>query len=188
MLFDLLTKQLGGENLTRVSRQLGTDEKTAGSAISAALPLLIGALAKNARSTQGAESLNNAVRRDHDGSILDNLSDFVSNPRSGDGEGILRHVLGGGRSTVENALSQTTGLGNDSVGQLLTMLAPVLMGGLGKVQRERNLQAEDMAGMLQHESNRVRKSSPAGGLMSLLDSDGDGSVVDDVAGMLGKLF
>ena len=89
MLFDLLAQQLQGSNLSQISRQLGTDEKTTSSAISAALPILVGALARNSSGTSGARSLAGALQRDHDGSILDNLGSFLKQPEKGPGEGIL---------------------------------------------------------------------------------------------------
>ncbi len=188
MLLDLLNSQLGGDALKTVSRQLGIDESTASTAIAAALPMLIGGLARNAATPQGADSLANAVSNDHDGSIFDQLGSFLRNPGSGSGDGILGHVFGGRRSHVENAVAQSSGLDAATVSRLLAMLAPIVMGGLGKVQRESELGARDMAGMLQRETARVRQASPMGGLLSLLDADGDGSVVDDVAGILGKFL
>ncbi len=188
MLLDLLTRQLGGDTLSQVSGQLGISENQAGAAISAALPMLIGALARNASSPQGARSLDQAVENDHDGSILENLTGFLSHAQQGPGAGILRHVLGGQRPVVENAVQQTAGLDGATAGRLLEMLAPIVMGGLGKVKQQSDLGAGGLAEMLQHEKTRVREASPAGGLLSLLDADGDGSVVDDVAGMLGKFF
>ncbi len=188
MLFDLLNNQLGGDTLRTVSRQLGVDESTASTAIAAALPMLIGGLARNAATPGGADSLANAVNNDHDGSILDHLGSFLRNPESGSGDGILGHVFGGSRSQVENVVAQKTGLDAATVSQLLAMLAPIVMGGLGKLQRQGELGAGDMAGMLRRETARAREASPMGGLLSMLDSDGDGSVIDDVAGILGKFL
>ena len=50
-------------------------------------------MARNTSNQQGAESLHNALQKDHDGSILDNLGGFLNNAQSGPGAGILRHVL-----------------------------------------------------------------------------------------------
>lgn len=188
MLLNLLDQQLGGETLQTFSRQLGIDEGTASTAISAALPMLIGGLARNASTPHGARSLANAVFNDHDGSIFDNLGGFFSSQTNGSGEGILRHVFGDRRSDVETVVAKASELDGDTVARLLSMLAPIVMGGLGKIQAKRNLGAEDLAGMLKSESAHVRRATPMGGLLSILDGDGDGSVLDDVAGMFGKLI
>ncbi len=188
MLMDLLTQQLGGNTLKAISNQLGADEQKTGTAISAALPMLLGALARNSSKPEGARSLARAVEKDHDGSVLDDLSGFLQNANQGPGDGILRHVLGNRRPTMEAALGQTSGLDVGSASQLLTMLAPVVMGALGKAKRQQNLGRSSLADMLRQESNQIPTSSQSSGLLSLLDSDGDGSVVDDVAGMLGRFL
>jgi hypothetical protein len=193
MLFDLLTQTLGGNAVGQMSRQLGADEGTTSKAISTALPMLLGALTRNASAGSGAESLTRALTKDHDGSILGDLSGFLGDASAGSGAGILRHVLGGRRQTVESAVSRSSGLDLASVGKLMTMLAPVVMGALGQVRQQQGLDARGVSSLLQGEMKQAQRQGNVDlGLLSLLDADGDGSVVDDVAklggGILGKLF
>ena len=124
-LLDQLTSQLSGDALESLSRSLGADRGQTQSAMTAALPVLLGALAKNAARPSGAESLDNALARDHDGSILDNLSGAISSPNLSDGTGILQHVFGGRRDQVTNGLSRASGLQNDQMAKLLATLAPL---------------------------------------------------------------
>ena len=77
-----------------------------------------------------AEALNNALDRDHDGSILDNPAQVEA--RQQEGGSILDHIFGGQKATVENQLSQNTGISMDKIGPILAMLAPVIMGYIGK--------------------------------------------------------
>jgi hypothetical protein len=191
----MVARQLGGETLGKISRQLGTNEGTTGSAISAALPLLVNALARNASSDEGAHALSRALSRDHDGSILDGLGDFLNNPDGGPGEGILRHVLGGRRPTVEAGLSKSSGLDTASIGKLMGMLAPILMGALGKAQRQENMDSRSLSGFLNRERQEMESAEPQsmGLLEKLLDADKDGDVdMGDLArhgfGLLGKFF
>lgn len=193
MLFDLISHLGGGENLRQMSKNLGADEDTTGKAISAALPMLLGALTRNASSSSGAASLFNALEKDHDGSILDNIGVFLSDAQSGAGDGILKHIFGGRRNTVEHAVSQSSGLDIGSVSKLLSMLAPLVMGGLGKVRQQQGLDTGGLKGMLKGEMKSAQQKGLApSSLLSLLDSDKDGSVVDDLAdlgkGVLGNLF
>ena len=200
-ILDILTQQLGGDAIRQMSRQLGADEGTTQSAIAGALPVLIGALSKNAAKPGGAEALRNALENDHDGSILDNLGSILGGSSAGvssrslDGAGILGHILGGDRGKVESGLSQATGLDAGSAGQLLAMLAPLVMGALGRTQRQKGLDTGGLADLLNGERRRAKAVAPSGlgGLVgSFLDADGDGDYTDDVAkmglGMLGKLF
>jgi len=193
MLFDLISQFAGGDNLRQMSQALGTDEQATGNAVSSALPMLLGALTRNASSTSGAESLFTALEKDHDGSILDNVGSFLGNAQSGPGDGILKHILGGKRNTVERAVSESSGLDLGSVSKLLTMLAPLVMGSLGKARQQESLDMGGLTSMLQGEMKSAQqKGLTPSNLLSLLDSDGDGSVMDDLAdlgkGVLGNLF
>jgi hypothetical protein len=68
------------------------------------------------------------------------------------------------------------------------MLAPLVMGALGKAQRERGLDPGGLAGMLGGEQQRAADAAPGvmGMLGKFLDRDGDGSVLDDIGGMLNR--
>lgn len=193
-IFDVLTKQFGGEVLDSISQQVGLDKNQTGSVLTSALPILVGAMARNTSQQGGAESLLGALQKDHDGSILDDLGGFLSNSNAGPGAGILKHVLGSRRGNVENALSKQTGVDTGSIGNLLEIAAPILMGMLGKRQRQSNLDAGGLADILSSGANQLSKDVPGSDslLGSLLDQDGDGDIKDDVArigfNMLGKLF
>ena len=186
-LLNMLAGQLSGPAIKEISSQLGADEGTTQTAINAALPMLLGALSKNASDPSGAEALTNALSRDHDGSILDNLSSALGDSATSQmGAGILKHVLGGSQGVAEQSLSKVSGLDAGSTGQLLQMLAPIMMGALGKTQRDGGLDAAGIAGMLMNE--RQSAESSLGGMASLLDFDGDGSIADDVMSLGGKLL
>ncbi len=186
-IMDLLTQQLGSNAASDLSQKLGADRAKTETAMAAALPVLLGALARNASKPEGAESLNRALERDHDGSVLDNLSGFLNNPDENTGNGILKHVLGNRRQSVEAGLSKTTGLDPNGVGKLMAMLAPVVMGTLGRAKRQQGLDPKGLAAALGTERQQLEQRSPGlGGLAGLLDADGDGQVLDDVMGKVGK--
>ncbi len=183
-LFEALAGQLlTGDNIAKVGQHMNADSETTKSAMTAALPLLFGALARNASKPDGASELHAALERDHDGSVLDNLSGFLASPDTDTGNGILKHLLGSKRATVEQGVGATAGMDAQSAGKLLTMLAPLVMGALGKTRQDRQLDPSALAGMLSAENAHVEKKMPdLGGLAGLLDRDGDGSIVDDLAG------
>jgi hypothetical protein len=80
-----------------------------------------------------------------------------------------------------------------SVGKLLKMVAPLIMGGLGRVRQQRGLDAGGISDLLKGEMRSAEQSGglPTG-LLSLLDQDADGDVVDDLArlgsGLLGSFL
>ena len=192
-IFEMLTSQLGsGQNLGQLSRQLGTDEASTQNAVGAALPVLLGALARNSSRADGAQALDRALGK-HDGGVLDNLSGFLDAPDTDDGNGILGHLLGDRRPTVEAGVSKASGLDASVVTKLLPMLAPIVMGALGKQKRQQNLSSSGLSELLGAERSQMERADPMTGMLGqLLDQDGDGSVADDLgklgSGLLGSLF
>ncbi|HEX5576206.1 MAG TPA: DUF937 domain-containing protein [Gemmatimonadales bacterium] len=189
-LLELLQQQLGGRAVDNISQKLGADRGTTGNAIDAALPLLLSAVARNASNPDQAQSLERAVSQDHDGSILNDVPGFINRAESGPGAGILSHVLGDRQQTVQNGLSKATGLDTGKTAQLLMMLAPLVMGALGRAKQERNLDAGGLSTLLAGENEHLKESAPGvmGALSRFLDRNQDGSVMDDVSGMIGKAF
>jgi hypothetical protein len=150
----------------------------------------MGAMSKNTRNADGAGALAGALARDHDGSILDDLGGFLSQADQGPGDGILKHVLGSDRGAVESALGQGTGLDVSQMAKLLPMLAPLIMGALGKTQRQKGLDTGGLADLIGGETREIARRKPDGmGMLgSLLDADGDGGIGDDLAKMGGGLL
>lgn len=191
-ILDVLSQQLDGDVVKQMSAQLGADERTVNNAITAALPMLLGGLARNSANPQGAEALSFALARDHDGGIFDNLVGFLGGGNAGAGPNILGHIFGGKTDAMASVLGKASGLNAGSAGSLLAMLAPLVMGALGRTQRQSGLDSGGLANMLGNERSRLEQSTPGlSGLARMLDLDGDGQIMDDVgtiAGTLGGLF
>lgn len=186
----LLTQQLLGGGLSQISQQIGADKDTTGQALSAAMPLLLSALANNASKPQGAQALHTALAQDHDGAILNNLDGFLSNPQAANGAGILSHVLGDRRDTVQNGLAQGTGLDAGSIGQLLEIAAPLVMGALGQQQQQQGLDANGLSAYLGQQQQAAQAANPTvmGMVSNLLDMNKDGSPLDDILRLASKFF
>lgn len=189
-LTDVLQQALSGGAINQISQAIGADEQTTGTAIQAALPMLLSGLASNSQSEQGASSLLGALDRDHDGSALDDIAGLVGNLAQGQsgGESILGHIFGGQTSSIAQGVSQASGLDASKVAPLLSMLAPIVMGAIGRTQRESGIGAGDLAGLLGGAAQQFGGGDLMGMVSNLLDRDHDGSPVDDVLGMLGGLF
>ena len=177
-----LMRSMDPATAERVGQQLGVDSATASDAISKALPMLLAGLSRNAKSG-GLSDLASALDRDHDGSILDDVSGYLDRGPGNDGGGILDHVFGGSRSQVESALGGASNLDGSSAANLLQMLAPLVMGALGRQMRGRGLDEAGLGAALGQEEKALRGASSGGFdlLTSVLDADGDGSMVDDLA-------
>ena len=183
-LIQMLADQIDDSTLTQMSRMLGTDSAKTEQAISTALPMLLGALGRNAASPDGAQSLARALERDHDGSILGDVLGALAKPDTlQTGQAILGHVFGPKQNNVATGVGKVAGMDAGSTAQLLAMLAPLVMGALGKAKQENHLGASGIAQLLQQD--REETESDLGGLAQLLDMDGDGDIKDDIF-VLGK--
>ena len=190
-ILDTLGQQLGGNTLTQISQQLGTDEGTAAKAVRVALPLLLGGLTRNAATPDGAAALDQALTRDHDGSLLDAPHQAVANPNAFNAGGILGHIFGQRQAPVQQGVAKATGIDLQSAGKVLMILAPIVMAELARARSAQGANAS-AGSVLQGEQANIERQVPGiGGLASILDRNHDGNVADDIAniasGRLGSL-
>ena len=192
MNLEALLGLLQGQDLGQLAEQVGGNEGQVKNGVMAALPAMLTALSKNTGTEKGAQELNNALETKHDGSILNNLSGYLSNPDLKDGAGILNHLFGSQTSNVANAVSQSSGLDTNGSMKMLQMLAPVLMGMLGQQKKQNNLDAEGIGNLTSMLASNFGSEAGASGIMdavtNLLDVNKDGNVMDDIMGMVGKFF
>lgn len=199
----LLSSVLNESTISQIGQQLGVDQNQASSAIQLALPALLGALNKNAQSEDGAQNIMNALTKDHDGSILDMLPQFLGNASQGPGAAILGHILGAKQPQMEQQIGQHSGLNPAMVGKLLTILAPILMGALGKSQGQQSQQQSSggLGGLIsilggatqQHQQQAQQSNNPLMQILgNVLDRDGDGNIQNEAMNIgksiLGNLF
>jgi hypothetical protein len=152
-ILDAVRQQLAPDTIQQLSGALGADPAATSTAISLALPALLGGLAHNAGQPEGAAALDNALNQ-HDGSILDNLGSMLGGGGAGGGAlggiggAILGHILGGRRSSVEEGVGRASGLDAAQVTQLMAMLAPIVMGVLGRMKKTKGLDANRLPEVL----------------------------------------
>ena len=185
-LTDDIFSQLSGPALQQISQQLGTGQTQTAGAVAAALPLLLGALGRNASQPQGAEALFGALGRDHQGAAGMGLGDILGavlggqQSRQTDGQGQLGHIFGSQLPRAEAGLGQATGLGNDKAQMLLKILAPIVMAYLAKRMLGGGNQgsAQDLGNILGQERQVQQQQGGLGGglLGAVLDQDGDGQL------------
>lgn len=189
-ILDLLNSPMGKTLISGAGKQLGIGDQKAGSAMQAALPLILGAMKNNASSSDGASGLMKALGDSrHSGSVLDNLSSIlggggIDDDVMQDGAGILGHVFGGKQENVAAAVGKTSGIDMGQAMNILKVAAPFIMGYLGKQKRAQNIEDDNglqnlLGGLLGGQSQQNQSL-----VNRLLDADGDGSIIDDVAGML----
>jgi hypothetical protein len=207
-LFDLLQNQLGGEQFTNaIGNQLGMGQDQSNVAVESAISAILAGLSKNVSTEQGASSFLGALDRDHDGSILNDVfgylqgsSNHAANPSMLNGAGILNHVLGNSQSGIVEAIAKMAGIDSGKSGQLLMTLAPIVMGLLGKMKNSSGVNSGTLIDLISKTGRppqQVQEQQPSSGIFGvfgkMLDQDGDGNIMDDIASagiksVLGNLF
>jgi len=177
-ILDLLKDQLDAKTIGSLAASLGIDSKMAESAIASALPTIIGALAKNASKPEGADKLGAALDRDHDGSVMSQLG-AAAPELIVHGQKILAHILGPKKEAAAGGVAEKSGLPMADVMAIFGTLAPIVMGAIGKKKKEEGLDAAGVAEVLKAE--RPQAKEQAGGILGMLDADGDGDIMDDLA-------
>lgn len=188
-LMDQLTQVVVSQMAGQAAQKTGLSSEMAAKLMPMAMSVLMGGLKKNASSPAGAEALSNALDR-HDGGLLDNLGQISNQSTLADGQKILGHILGGRQQGAEDMMAKAAGVDRSQINDLLAMAAPAVLAGLGKAKKEQGLGANDLARMVQQEGEEAKRIAPneLGGLMSMLDQDGDGDIKDEVVGIGAKIL
>lgn len=191
-LMDLLKWQLSDGVIDHMDNhlQIGDRNKT-NSAANAALSVLLSALSKNSIGSESALSgLMGALDSDHDGGLLDDLLGMMSgrsqaqNSKTLNGMGILKHLLGGSENNVVNVLTKMSGLNNQQSQGLLSQLAPLVLGVLGRAKRQNNLDSGGLKDYIRQSQDAfIKEDNNRSVFEKMLDQDGDGSVMDEIAGI-----
>jgi hypothetical protein len=187
-LIGMIASQLTGPAIGQIAQQIGSDSNTTQSAINMALPMLLSAMGNHASNNSGADELHQAAQN-HDGSIIDDVMGFLGNSQSGGiGSAILGQFLGGNNGAIANVIGQQAGLSASSSTQLLGILAPIVMGALGKSTQNEGLDAGGLAQMLGAAAGSSGGNDLLSAATKMLDADGDGNVVEDISSLIGKIF
>jgi hypothetical protein len=190
-LIDLLTGNTGNQVAEQAENKFGIGKNQVIALLAVATPLIISYLRNKSQDAKEAEALNNALDKDHNGSILNDASQIEA--RQAEGGSILDHIFGGQKSTVENQLSQNTGISIDKIGPILAMLAPVVMGYIGQQKQQSNVGAgglgDLLGGILGNASSQAQaqQSNPLNDILGSVlgggtQSQSSGNPLNDILG------
>lgn len=189
-LLDLLTGNTSNQVAEKAENKFGISRNQIIALLAVAAPLIISYLRNKSQDAKEAEALNNALDKDHDGSILNDSSQLEA--RESEGGSILSHIFGSDKQNVENQLSQNTGISIDKIGPVLAMLAPVIMGYIGKEKQQSNVGAgglgDLLGGILGNASNQAQtqQSSPLNDILGSVlgggQSQSSGNPLNDILG------
>lgn len=187
-ILDLLSGKSENNNvINHLSKSTGADTNKVQECIKLGIPTLMQAMHNNAKSPEGAASLAKALDNHKDNKV-DDIDGFLKNVNTQDGSKILGHILGNKNSKVQSNLSKQTGLESNQVSGIMSQLAPLLMGMLGKQKSSTGTNAGGLSSMLMGLLGGSSNSGIMGMVAKLLDGDGDGNIMDDIGKMAGGFF
>lgn len=176
-LLDTIMNADNGGALQTLAREFNLDQDQAKGAVGALLPALASGMKKNATTPQGIQGLIGALSKGNHERYIKEPARLTEPATVADGNGILGHLLGSkavSRQVAADA-SARTGVDVDVLKKMLPMVAAMAMGSVSKQTDNGKKLAAEMAG--------------GGSLLGrFLDSDGDGSITDDLMGMAKKFF
>ncbi len=174
----ILSWLLTSDNIDWLAKQVGIENKQAQSLIKAWLPILIWSLKKNTETSEGAQSLSDAL--DQHQEIPTNLTELVSGDKAMDAQKILGHILWQDKDKIQWQVAQQAWVSNDQSSQILGALAQAALGGLGQTKKQDWLDTAWVSQTVSSISDQFKDGSMLDNiLMSILDKNKDGSYKDD---------
>lgn len=180
-LFDMINAAGG---ISSIASQLGVSENEAQAGASALLPALVGGMRKQAAGGGGLEGLGALLQGAGGTALLENV--LGSSPTNiGAGNDLLGQLFGSKdvSRAVANKAAESSGVSADTLKKMLPMLAMVVTGVMAAKHND-----SGAGGILGQLGGALAGANSPGGLGALLDFDGDGNPLDDIAGLAGKFF
>ncbi len=165
---DEFLKSYGPEVTKQMSSNFNVDQGTVQKLIPQLAPLIIAGLKKQKDTRGGDERVDHILNKYGDSSVLDNIKDLISSKaQAQDVDPNLGGLLGdAGGLQAAQALAKNMNIDASTIMKMIPALSPLILGALTK--------------------KRDTTGKGISGVGALLDADGDGSILDDVAGFLMK--
>jgi len=162
---DEFMKTYGPEVTQQMAANTGLDQGTVQQLIPKLVPLIISGLKKQKDERGGVERVDHILNKYGDPSVLNNIKDLISaKTQDATADANLGGLLGAsGGVQAAQALGKSLNIDASKILRMIPALAPIILGALSK---------------------KKNTAGGIGGIGSLLDADGDGSIIDDVAGFV----
>jgi hypothetical protein len=159
-------KQFGPDVSKELSNNLGLKQSAANQIIPQVIPMIMGGLKRQMETRGGAERLDHILNKYGSEDVLGNIGSVMSaKAQQAAPDPQLGGLLGQSGIQASQLIGQKFGLSSEKAMNLIPMLAPLILGALSKQKNQ--------AG-----------GAGLSGLASLIDRDGDGNILDDIAGFL----
>lgn len=165
---DEFMKSYGPEVTRHMSSNFNVDQGTVQKLLPQLAPLILSGLKRQKDTMGGDQRVDHILNKYGDASVLDNIKDLISSKaQAADVDPNLGGLLGAsGGLQAAQTLGKSLGIDASTIMKMIPALSPLLLGALSR--------------------KRDTGGSGISGIGAMLDADGDGSIIDDVAGFLLK--
>ena len=165
---DEFMKNYGGEVTSHMSSNFNVDQGTVQKLIPQLAPLILSGLKRQKDTQGGDERVDHILNKYGDAPVLDNIKDLISSKANAPSvDANLGGLLGSnGGVQAAQTLAKNLNIDPSTIMKMIPALSPIILGALSKKR--------DVGG------------AGLSGIGSMLDADGDDSIIDDVAGFLLK--
>lgn len=167
-LLEIVKKQISGEILQKAAAFLGEDTSASQKALNAILPSILGGVVNQSTSVSSATSFMNTLTTDgHDGSIFNSLNNLLNGGSATQGlmaagDGIVKNLFGNKTSGIVDWIASYAGIKTGSASGLMSLIAPVVMGAIGKQISGSQTGVSGLMSLLSGQTNFIKNALPAG--------------------------
>jgi len=165
----LLKDQLNDNLLTKISGLLGENKSGVAAAVGSALPSLLLGLMQKGSEPNGAASLMKVLQEGkHDGGILDNLGSVLGGGSTttdlvASGKSLFGSLFGDKAGGITDIIASASGISKNASSSLLGILAPIVMGFLGKtLKAQGGLNPAGLTNLLLGQKDFIKSALPSG--------------------------
>ncbi len=187
-ILDVVKGYLGDDMVGQAASLLGENPAAVSKLVSGAVPSLLSGIINKAGTDGGAGVLDLAKQAAGSG-ILDNLGSLFSGGGNsnllGSGATMLSGLLGSKSSLLSSALASFAGVKQSSSNSILSALAPIALGAIGKHALSGGLSASGLLSFLNGQKDSIAKAVPAGLNLSSVWDGMTGGVKETVSAATG---
>ena len=167
-LFELLSGSLAPSVVSKMADIVGENPAQTQKAVDLAIPALAGAACNKASTPQGAGELLGMLSSSRlDAGIVANFANHLIGGATTQnlmrtGEGLLSGLLEGNTRNIAGLIAGASGISVPGASSLLSLIAPLFLGALGREASSHNLSASGLSSFLSSHRDTIQRLAPAG--------------------------
>jgi len=170
----VVTQLLTPDVIAQIASFVGIDRSAAQKAAGATIPTILAGLSDLVGTPSGANQLSRLLSQQQ-GSPMDLRRNSGAQGLAQTGSDMLTGLFGGRTmDAMSQAIGRFAGAGNSGGKSLLALVGPLVLGALGKQQRDAGLDANGLASLLRSQKDQIMAAIPPG----LADQLGAAGLID----------